>query len=205
MGRRLYEGYGLTETSPVVAINLPWSFRAGSVGTLLPGLEGRIILEDGTAARGDECGEIQVRGHCVMQSYLNRPDETAAVIDDAGWFRTGDAGRLDADGFLFITGRLKDVIIVGGDNVYPKEVEDVLVQHPAVGEAAVVGRADEQRGEVVVAYVTLMRDDVSPAEIRGFCRDHLAGFKVPREVFVVDEMPRGPTGKVLKRQLAERN
>jgi long-chain acyl-CoA synthetase len=200
--KRLHEGYGLTETSPVISINMPWSYRPGSVGLLLPGLEARIVREDGSVAPADECGEIQVRGHCVMKAYLNRPEETAAVIDRDGWFRTGDAGRLDADGYLFITGRLKDVIIVGGDNVYPKEVEDVLVQHPAVAEAAVVGRPDSQRGEVVVAYVTVIADDADPVAMRSFCRDRLAGYKVPREVVIVAEMPRGPTGKILKRQLA---
>lgn len=200
-GVRLHEGYGLTETSPVVAINMPWAYQKGSVGLPLPGLEARIVGDDGAVAAPGSSGEIQVRGHCVMKAYLNRPAETAAVIDDAGWFHTGDAGHLDDDGYLYVTGRLKDVIIVAGDNVYPKEVEDILVQHPAVAEAAVIGQPDEQRGEVVVAYVTVVGDDADPVELRSFCRERLAGYKVPREVIVVEEMPRGPTGKILKREL----
>lgn len=201
-GKKLFEGYGLTETSPVVSLNVPWAYRSGSVGQLLPGLDGKTINASGhDLPKGDE-GELLIRGHCVMQEYRNQPQQTADAIDGGGWFHTGDVAHFDKDGYLYITGRVKDVIIVGGDNVYPKEVENVLVQHPAVAEAAAVGVPDASRGEVVIAFITL-RDgaNVSENELRDFARQHLAGYKVPREVHILPELPRGPTGKVLKRQL----
>jgi len=203
-GVRLLEGYGLTETSPVVSINMPWGFRPGSVGRTVQGVQVRIADERGMDAATGREGEVWVRGPNVMRGYYGRPEETEAVIDSEGWFHTGDIGRVDEDGFLFITGRIKDLIIVGGDNVYPREVESALVQHPAVAEAAVLGLPDPGRGEVVVACVTLREGaKTSEAELRGFCRERLAGFKVPRILRILPELPRGPTGKVLKRPLAE--
>lgn len=203
-GVRLMEGYGLTETSPVVSINTPWAYRPRTVGQALPGVEVQIVDSAGGWLPADADGEVLIRGRSVMKAYYNRPDETAAAIDAQGWFHTGDVGRVDADGFLSITGRLKELIIVGGDNVFPGEVEAVLVQHPAVAEAAVIGSPDPARGEVVAAFVTV-REGVkaSDTEIRSFCRERLAGYKVPREVRVVPELPRGPTGKVLKRALKD--
>ncbi|MEP0844828.1 MAG: AMP-binding protein, partial [Phycisphaerae bacterium] len=196
------EGYGLTETSPVVCADMPWSHRVGTVGKAIPNVQVRLRDADGRTVEGDEEGEICVRGPNVMKGYYQRPEETAAVLDADGWFRTGDLGRISPDGYISITGRAKDMIIVAGENVYPREVESVLDKHPAVAESAVIGQQDGSRGEVVVAYVALREGlEVSGDELRSYCRDHLAGFKVPRQVHVRRELPHGPTGKVLKRAL----
>ncbi|MCP4251706.1 MAG: long-chain fatty acid--CoA ligase [bacterium] len=205
-GVTLHQGYGLTETSPVISLCAPHSPRDGSVGRIVPGFECRIADDDDVPLAAGCDGEIQVRGPCVMKGYYRRPDETAAVIDAEGWFRTGDVGRLDEDGFLLITGRKKEMIIVGGENVFPGEIEAVLTSHPAVAEAAVIGTVHGTRGEVPVAFVTLI-DAVgteSPDEqsLRAYARRHLAGYKVPREIRISDDLPRGPTGKIQKRKLA---
>lgn len=195
-GVAIMEGYGMTETGPVVSINMPWAHRPGTVGRPIPGTEVRIA-----EAGEDGVGEILVRGPGVMKGYYNRPEETAAVLERDGWLHTGDLGAVE-DGFVRICGRAKELIIVGGDNVYPAEVENVLLSHPAVGEAAVVGRSHPVRGEVVVAYVILREgQQASETELREFCRDRLAGYKVPREIIVAEDLPRGPTGKILKRAL----
>lgn len=192
----------MTETSPVISCDLPSAHRVGSVGLPLPGVEVQIRNENGCSLPANQTGELYVRGPSVMKGYYNRPEETKAVIDKDGWLRTGDIVQIADDGHITITGRSKDIIIVGGENVYPREIEAVLEQHPAVQEAAVVGQTDEMRGEVVVAFVILNGcSQVTGAELRAFCRDHLAGFKVPREIFVRDSLPRTPSGKILKRQL----
>jgi long-chain acyl-CoA synthetase len=204
-GVTILEGYGLTETSPVVAVNLPWANRAGTVGTPLPGVEVMSAGEDGRPVPPGESGEICVRGPTVMRGYYNRPDDTAAVLGPDGWLHTGDLGRIDPDGFISITGRKKDLIIVGGENVFPREVETVLEQHPAVAESSVIGVSDPSRGEVVVGFVIPREGaSVTPLELRDFCRDRLAGFKVPRQIIIDRDLPRGPTGKVLKRVLRAR-
>ena len=201
-GMNLIEGYGLTETSPIVSANQPWAHRVGTVGRPLPGVEVQVRDTSGQPLDHGQEGELCVRGPLVMQGYFNRPAETAAVIDEDGWLRTGDIVRVDGDGFISITGRAKDMMIVGGENVFPREVEAVLEQHPAVAEAAAIGRPDPSRGEVVIAFVMLEEDAVArPDDLRVFCRDRLAGYKIPREVFIVDDLPRGPTGKILKREL----
>ena len=205
-GVTLHQGYGLTETAPVISLCGAHQAREGSVGRIVPGVECRIVDDDDAPLPTGGDGEIQVRGPCVMKGYYRRPDETAAVIDAQGWFRTGDVGRLDEDGFLFITGRKKEMIIVGGENVFPGEIEAILTSHPAVAEAAVIGVAHGTRGEVPVAFVTLIDDAEieTPDEqgLRAFARRHLAGYKVPREIRIADDLPRGPTGKILKRKLA---
>ncbi|UCD28471.1 MAG: AMP-binding protein [Planctomycetota bacterium] len=201
-GLELMQGYGLTETSPVISCSQPWAHRLGTVGKPIPGVEVQIRDEAGHALDMGQEGEICVRGPLVMKGYYNRPEETAAVIDREGWFRTGDIGKLDTDNYLTITGRAKDLIIVGGENVYPREIESVLEQHSAVSEAAVIGRPDASRGEVVIGFVTLDGDaDITDNELRNFCREHLAGYKVPREISILPDFPRGPTGKILKREL----
>ncbi len=206
-GVKLVQGYGLTETSPVLSLCAPHAWRDGSVGRMIPGVDCRIVDErDRPVARGEQ-GEILVSGHCVMKGYYQRPDETAAVIDSKGWFRTGDIGRLDEDGFLYITGRKKEMIIVGGENVFPREIEDVLLEHPQVASAGVIGVDDAGRGEVPVAFVTLTghadTTAVSEQDLRNFARRSLASYKVPRRVRIADELPTGPTGKVLRRRLRE--
>jgi long-chain acyl-CoA synthetase len=203
-GLRLIEGYGLTETSPIISADLPWAHKVGTVGKPMPNTEIQLRDETGTVLSNDQEGELWVRGPGVMKGYYNKPEETAAVIDREGWFRTGDIVRIDQDGYISITGRAKDLIITAGENVYPREVEAVLEEHPAVAEAAVVGKPDPSRGEVVVAFAALKegaRADTD--ELRSFCKDRLAGFKTPREVHIREEFPRGPTGKILKRKLKE--
>jgi len=204
-GVPLLEGYGLTETSPVVALNVPQSQRAGSVGKLVPGAEARITDDNGAEVPIGSEGEVWLKGPMIMSGYYNLPDETAKALTPDGYFKTGDLGKLDSDGFLYITGRKKDLIIVGGEKAVPREIEEALLLHPAVSEAAVVGKKDPSRGEVVVAFVTLKPGQTATTdEIRNFSRDqNLATFKVPREVFIIEELPRSPTGKVLKRVLSD--
>ncbi len=201
-GVRLLEGYGMTETSPVIACNQPRANKFGTVGRPLPGVEVRVCDAEGhTLATGQE-GELQVRGTLVMQGYYHRPEQTAAILSEDGWLRTGDIVRIDEEGYIAITGRAKDLIIVGGENVYPREVERVLEEHPAVQEVAVFGRPDPSRGEVIVACVTCKEGaSCSSEDLRSFCRQRLAGYKTPRQVHILSELPRGPTGKVLKNKL----
>ncbi|WP_026549352.1 long-chain fatty acid--CoA ligase [Arthrobacter sp. Br18] len=206
----LLEGYGLSETSPIVSFNRVGSVRKpGSIGTPVDGVEVRMVDTDGADVPAGDVGELAVRGHCVMKGYWNNREATDAAIPD-GWFRTGDLARFDEDGAIFIVDRKKDVILRGGYNVYPREVEEVLYEHPAVAEAAVVGAADELHGEEVVAVVGVKAehapadDDarrVLSEEILGFAKERLAAYKYPRRVVLVDQLPKGPTGKILKREI----
>jgi long-chain acyl-CoA synthetase len=151
----------------------------------------------------DGIGEIAIRGHNVMKGYWNRPDATAAAIDSDGWFHTGDLARVDEDGYFFIVDRSKDMIIRGGYNVYPREIEEVLYEHPAIREAAVVGVPDDMLGEEVGAAIALRPDaEGDTAAIQQFVKDRVAAYKYPRRIWVVDELPKGPTGKILKRNIA---
>jgi len=204
----LYEGYGLTETSPVIALNTPKENRPGSVGKPVPGAEFRIADQDsGQPLPAGQIGEIWVRGPMVMKGYHNLSKETAEALTADGFFKTGDLGRFDNDGFLYITGRKKDMIIIAGEKAYPREIEDILAKHPCVAEAAVIGKKDPARGEVIVAFVVPKEGHVEackPDDLRDFCRQQgLVNWKIPREIKVVQDFPRSPTGKVLKRQLAE--
>ncbi len=201
-GKCIYEGYGMTEASPVITLNTPRAWRPGSVGRPLPGVAVVAVDPDGRELPTDQVGELVVRGHCVMQGYRNQPEQTAATIRN-GALHTGDVGRVDAEGFVHITGRAKEMMIVGGENVFPIEIESALVSHPAVVEAAVIGVADDIRGEVPVAFVLLGSEAgaVTDNELRAFCREHLAAYKVPRYIYIREELPRGPTGKILKRAL----
>ena len=150
-------------------------------------------------------GEIRMRGPNVMRGYYRRAEETEGAFDEAGRFRTGDMGTLDAEGFLRITGRIKEMMIVGGENVFPREIEEVLNKHPSVRASGVVGRVDDVRGEVPVAFVEVEEGEGFDADsVKGWCRERLAGYKVPRELVVVDELPRSGTGKVMRRKLMER-
>jgi len=201
-GVRIYEGYGPTECSPVLTVNpLSDARKIGSVGPALPGVTLRIADEAGRSLPPGEVGEVVARGPNVMQGYLNRPEETAEVLRD-GWYHTGDLGRMDADGYLYIVDRKKDLILVGGLNVYPREVELALEGHPAVAEAAVIGVPDPLRGEVVKALV-IPRSGEAPAaaDLIQWCRQRLANYKVPRTIDLVSDFPRTITGKVLKAEL----
>jgi long-chain acyl-CoA synthetase len=205
-GVPIYEGYGLTETSPVVALNTPQENKPGSVGKLVPGAEARITDDDGNALPQGQMGEIWLKGSMIMKGYYNLPAETAATLTADGYFKTGDIGHLDADGFLHITGRKKDLIIVAGEKASPREIEETLMRHPTVQEAAVIGKKDPGRGEVVVAFIVAREGQTPKAdELRDFCRSQgLAQWKCPREVMMVTDLPRSPTGKVLKRELSAR-
>lgn len=204
-GVSLLEGYGLTETSPVISANQPWANKIGTVGRPIRDCELLVRDEAGRSLPIGQEGELCVRGPMIMKGYFNRPEETAAVIDKDGWFRTGDIVRLDEEGFIKITGRAKEMMIVGGENVFPREVESVLEQHPAVFEVGVLGRPDSSRGEVVVAFVALKDGAQATAdELREFSRHRLAGYKTPRELYILDSLPHGPTGKILKRELKAR-
>jgi long-chain acyl-CoA synthetase len=196
------EGYGLSETSPVASFNHPGRERKpGSIGTPIAGVEMRVVDSAGSDVPPGEVGEIAIRGHNVMKGYWRRPEATAEAIPD-GWLRTGDLARLDEDGYLFIVDRKKDLIIRGGYNIYPREIEEVLYEHPAVAEAAVVGVPHPELGEEVVALVTLENGaSATPKELRDFVKDQVAAYKYLRRVWIVDELPKGPTGKILKREI----
>ncbi|AJT40613.1 long-chain-fatty-acid--CoA ligase [Psychromicrobium lacuslunae] len=200
------EGYGLSETSPVVSFNQRDGIRKpGSIGTVVRGAQLKVADETGQEVPRGEVGEIAVAGPYVMKGYWRNPEATEAAIRD-GWFFTGDLAKQDEDGVFFIVDRKKDMILRGGYNVYPREVEEVLYEHPAVAEAAVKGRADEVHGEEVIAVVSLkpgIEDTGTLAEeIRDFVKERIAAYKYPREVHIVEALPKGPTGKILKREIA---
>jgi long-chain acyl-CoA synthetase len=204
-GVTVVEGYGLSETTVACTLNpLDGPRKAGSVGPALDGLDVRIFGEgDVELSRGD-VGEVVVRGPTVMTGYLNRPEETAATLR-GDWLHTGDLGYLDPDGYLYLVDRKKDMIIRGGENIYPKEIENVLHRHPAVLEAAVVGRPDPLMGEEPVAFVTLHGDaSATPNELIAHAAGHIAPFKVPRAVHILEALPRNSVGKVTKGELRTR-
>ncbi|KNX38911.1 long-chain-fatty-acid--CoA ligase [Luteipulveratus halotolerans] len=201
----ILEGYGLSETSPVASFNHPDTVRKpGSIGTPVEGVEMRLVGEDGSEVAPGEIGEVAIRGHLLMKGYWKRPDATAEAIKD-GWFHSGDLARRDEDGYYFIVDRSKDMIIRGGYNVYPREVEEVLYEHPDVVEAAVVGVPHEHYGEEVKAFVVLAPEtSATPDELRAFTQERVAAYKYPRTVEVIDALPKGASGKILKRELRER-
>ena len=200
----LREGYGLTETSPVLAAGSVKHHKAGSVGKPIRNVQCRIVDHDGRDLPTGSDGELWVKGPGIMKGYLNRPDDTKQVIDDRGWFKTGDIARLDEDGFISITGRSKEMLIIGGENVAPREIEIVLEQHHDVLQAAVIGVADQSRGEAPIAFVICREGaEVTESQLRSFARKSLAGFKVPKQVHIRDDLPTTPTGKILKRKLRE--
>jgi long-chain acyl-CoA synthetase len=201
-GFPLLNGYGLTETAPVVSVNLPQKRRLGSIGFPLPNLRVEIWDDRDQRLEHGGIGEIMVQGDNVMKGYYGLEEETRQVITKEGWLHTGDSGFLDDDGFLYITGRKKDLIICGGENIYPQEIEDVIAAHPAVELVAVVGAHDKLRGEYPKAFVKLKEDcHVSARDLKEFCRRQLASFKVPREVEFLADLPCNVLGKVLKHML----
>jgi long-chain acyl-CoA synthetase len=201
-GGRILEGYGLTEASPVVSAHrLSGPRRIGSVGRAIPGVEISIQDDLDRPLSAGELGEVCVRGRNVMVGYYRNPEETARTVR-AGWLHTGDMGRLDDDGFLFIVERKKDLIIRGGFNIYPREVEEVLYAHPKVAEAAVVGMKDPLMGEDVLAFVVLRSGErASAEEIGAFCEGRLARFKCPKQIRFVESLPKSPIGKILRKEL----
>jgi long-chain acyl-CoA synthetase len=198
----LAEGYGLTEASPVVTSSVGTDAPTGSVGVPVPGLEVRLVDESGEPALVGDSGELWVRGPNVFLGYWNDPEASSAVLDENGWLHTGDVATVDDDGYLFLVDRVKDLIIVSGFNVYPAEVEDVLIQHPAIDACAVVGVPHPYSGEAVKAYVVTVRgESVEEDELIRFCSDRLARYKCPEKIWFVDEVPQGMGGKVLRRAL----
>lgn len=201
-GIKILEGYGLSETSPIASFTLrDMELKVGSIGKPIWGVDMAVKREDGTFADVGEVGEIVIRGHNIMKGYYQRPEATAETIKD-GWFHSGDMGRKDEDGYFYIVDRKKDLIIRGGMNIYPREIEEVLYNHPKVFEAAVIGIPDDLRGEEVKIYVSPREGQVLTAEeIKDYVEEHLAKYKWPKEIEVLPELPKGPTGKILKREL----
>jgi len=197
------EGYGLSETSPVASFNHADQLRKpGSIGTPVEGVQMRIVDAAGDELPLGEGGEIAIRSHKVMKGYWNKPEATAEVLSGEGWFRTGDMGRQDEDGFFFIVDRKKDMIIRGGFNVYPREIEEVLYEHPAVADAAVIGIPHPEYGEEIAAAVALAPGvTATPEELREHVKARVAPYKYPRLVWIIDTLPKGPSGKILKREI----
>jgi long-chain acyl-CoA synthetase len=204
-GFPLVEGYGLSEATCGSTINpVDGPRKAGTVGKPFPGQELRILGADGSPVAAGQSGEVVVRGANVMRGYLGRPEDTAAVINSDGWLCTGDVGHLDHDGFLTLVGRSKEMIIRGGENIYPKEIEDVLARDPAVLEVAVVGVPDEKWGEVVVAFVQARPGaTVDVDALQGLCREQLSGYKRPSAIHVLEALPKSAVGKLDKRSLRD--
>jgi long-chain acyl-CoA synthetase len=201
-GTMILEGYGLSETSPVASFNMIDKVRKpGTIGVAIPGCEMRCVDQDGAEVPVGEVGEIAIRGDNVMKGYWNKPEATAEAIPD-GWFRTGDLATMDDEGYFTIVDRKKDMILRGGMNVYPREVEEVIYTHPDVLEVAVVAIPDDLLGENVGAAVAL-RDGstTTPEDIIAFTKERIAAYKYPRQVWVVPELPKGPTGKILRREV----
>jgi long-chain acyl-CoA synthetase len=201
-GCEILEGYGLSETSPIASFNHPDRERkVGSIGTPIAGVEMKVVDDDGHDVPSGEVGEIVIRGHNVMKGYWRNDEATREAIRD-GWFSSGDMAKVDDDGYFFIVDRKKDLIIRGGYNVYPREIEEVMYEHPAVAEAAVVGVPHDELGEEIAAFVALKPgQDAEPAELQAFVKEQVAAYKYPRQVYLVDELPKGPTGKILKREI----
>jgi acyl-CoA synthetase (AMP-forming)/AMP-acid ligase II len=210
-GCRFRQIYGNTESQSMISLLAPEDHqpghpRLGSAGRVSFGWEVRIVDPDGRDLPVDTPGELLIKGECLFSGYWRDPEGTAAAFTEDGWYRTGDVGRLTADGYLYILDRAKDMIISGGENIYPAEVEAVLARHPAVAEVAVLGRPDPTWGEAVHAVIIPVAGQagaVSADEIVSWCRDNLAHFKCPKSVEFVASLPRTTTGKVLKRELRE--
>ena len=199
---RISEGYGLSEASPVTCFNpIDRDRKPGSIGPSIVNVENKVVDENGDEVAVGEVGELIVRGPNVMKGYYKMPEETAATIRD-GWLYTGDLAKQDEEGYFYIVDRKKDMIIVGGYNVYPREVEEVLFAHPSIVEAAVVGFPDKDFGEAVHAFVVI-KDEISAEEIRAYCTEHIVKYKVPKVVEILEELPKNTTGKILRRSLKD--
>ncbi len=196
---KIYEAYGMTETASLVTYNHRYRHKIGSVGTSAGIVEVKIVDPNGTEVPAGETGEIVIRGPNVMKGYINKPKETAEILRD-GWLHSGDLGYLDEQGYLFIVDRIKDMIISGGLNIYPSEVEDVLYEHAAVEECSVVGMPHPEYGEAVTAYVIKKQDRLCAADdLIRFCKERIASYKAPKKIMFVKELPKSPAGKILKR------
>ena len=203
-GCRIVEGYGLTETSPVASANPYGGFaRLGTVGMPVPGTLMKVISDDGAELGLGERGELCVKGPQVMKGYWKNPEATAEVLDAEGWFKTGDIAVIDPDGYVRIVDRKKDLIIVSGFNVYPNEIEDIVMAHPKVANCAVIGVPDERTGEAVKLFVVPRAGGVGVEELKAYCKDNFTGYKVPKQIVVRDSLPMTPVGKILRRELRD--
>lgn len=205
-GATINEGYGLTETGPVTNWCPPDDHKRRSVGPPLPEVDEIIVAVDENGNERvcgpNEDGEVRMKGPNIMKGYYNLPEETEKAFDANGYFKSGDMGRMDEDRHLYITGRYKEMLIIGGENVFPREIEEVLNAHPTVNASAVIGMQDESRGEVALAFVEVAEDaEFDEGALRSHCRQKLAGYKVPREIRVIEALPRNPTGKIMRREL----
>ncbi|AMB85498.1 long-chain fatty acid--CoA ligase [Pseudomonas agarici] len=203
-GCRITEGYGLTETSPIVCAN-PYGNggRLGSVGIPVPGTALRITDEQGIEQPLGQPGELCIKGPQVMKGYWRQPQATAEVLDAEGWFKSGDIAVIDPDGFVRIVDRKKDMIIISGFNVYPNEIEDVIMAHPKVANCAVIGVADERSGEAVKLFVVAREAGISVEELRAYCKENFTGYKIPKHIVLRDSLPMTPVGKILRRELRD--
>jgi len=200
---KLLEGYGLSECSPVVAVNRPELQKIGSVGPAIPGVEIKIVNDDLEEVPVGEAGEVIVKGDNVMRGYYKREDATSETIIN-GWLLTGDIGKLDEDGYLYILDRKKDLIISKGVNIYPREIEEVCLRYEGIKDCAVVGKKDENLGEIPIAFVELEDGiEISELELKNFLKKHLANYKIPKHIYFVKDLPKNATGKILKRKLRE--
>lgn len=198
---RLSEGYGLSESSPVTCFNpLDRPRKAGSIGRSITNVENKVVDENGEEVPVGQVGELIVRGPNVMKGYYKMPEETQATIKD-GWLYTGDMARMDEEEYFYIVDRKKELILVGGYNVYPREIEEVLYGHGKVSEVAVIGVPDENLGEAIIAYVVVNDDQVTREELVALCKEKLAKYKQPKEIEFLEELPKNTTGKILKRNL----
>lgn len=199
----LVEGYGLTETAPVTHVLMPHEKRPGTVGRAVPWLEQVVVdPESGLEQPPNTNGELRMRGPNIMCGYLGLESETRNVFDAQGFFRTGDMAQIDEQGFLTITGRIKEMMIVGGENVFPREIEEVLNAHPSVHDSGVIGQQDPMRGEVPIAFVEAAEEHVAdPDVLVQWCREKLPGYKVPRRIVIIESLPRNATGKIMRRLL----
>jgi len=199
-GKPILEGYGLTECSPMVTCNTYANYKPNTAGKVAAGTQLRLVTTDGRLAAPLEAGEIQVRGPQVMRGYWNNPDETALVLDQSGWLRTGDVGVLDADGFLQIVDRIKDLIVVSGFNVYPKEIEERVLSHPDITEACAIAGGDELAPRIKL-YVVSSNPSLTTDAVLQHCRTGLAAYKVPKEIEFRSMLPKSAIGKILRREL----
>jgi len=201
-GQKIFESYGMTESAAIVTYNHYYRHVVGSVGTPVNLMEVQIRDEKGNEVPHGEKGEICIRGYSIFKGYLNNPKETASAFLDGDWFRSGDVGIMDENGYLYIVDRLKDLIITGGENVYPREVEEIMYTFPAVSECSVVGVEDKEYGERVTAFVVTKKGcQLDKAELKAFLKKQLSGFKVPKEFIAVESLPKSNAGKILKRDL----
>ncbi|ROM71593.1 long-chain fatty acid--CoA ligase [Pseudomonas brassicacearum] len=203
-GCGITEGYGLTETSPVACAN-PYGgkSRLGTVGLPVPGTLMKVISDDGVEQPFGERGELCIKGPQIMKGYWNKPEATAEVLDSEGWFKSGDIAVIDPDGFVRIVDRKKDMIIVSGFNVYPNEIEDVVMAHPKVASCAVIGVPDERSGEAVKLFVVARETGVSLEELKAYCKENFTGYKIPKHIVLRDSLPMTPVGKILRRELRD--